>query len=561
VSGVTSGFIVATSQAIAKEVTWGIRKKDTRELVFVVNPGDFPIGVNNPPSSFPLYFTFRKKQSFVQYPNQTSFPVVAVKQPVFIQLIPPSNNPTATTISIAWQDGNPSPFADEFEIGISTNLRDFETTIQPFASTNAKTFTGLTPATRHIIRIRAFIGTSFSEYAYFEATTIQAPPEPPENVQLLITNERNIRVDWDAVQDDIFDYIVEVSEVSNFLPRIEGGIQRTRRTVAVFNSDIADLDFETEYFVRVRATRGGQSSVPTTPVSITTLSKPRTLAPIIVITDVSPTTVFFKIVNYDTRTAFLFVNLTGAPFSGSLGSARPGEAISGSLSYTTQTTLFAVAAATDKLGSEVASQIFVQDTPPAAPSIGATAIVVNPGFNFVNYTYETTDPIVDGFVVERDPGFLDVAGFSIVSPQLPPSARRFLDTAVSSGVQYTYRIRAFNRVGDALSNTRTVTAVASVPATPSNLTLIGVLAGASGEGFVSIAWQRNSTDEDGFLVQRKLSSQGAGSYVTVGGTAKAQTNFGETVVGDPNTNYDYRIIAYNQFGNSAPSNVLTVNIA
>jgi len=320
------------------------------------------------------------------------------------------------------------------------------------------------------------------------------------------------------------------------------------------------LDFETEYFVRVRATRGGQSSVPTTPVSITTLSKPRTLAPIIVITDVSPTTVFFKIVNYDTRTAFLFVNLTGAPFSGSLGSARPGEAISGSLNYTTQTTLFAVAAAADKMGSEVASQIFVQDNPPAAPSIGATGVVVNPGFNVVNWTYGTNDPIVDGFVVERDPGFLDIAGFEVISAQLSPATRRFLDTRVSSGLQYTYRIRAFNQVGSTLSNTRTVTAVASVPATPSSLAASAVLAGAAGEGFFTLTWQRNSTDEDGFLVERKLSTQGAGSFAVVGGTAKGQTVIDQTIVGDPDTTYDYRVIAFNEFGNSAVSNTESVLI-
>jgi hypothetical protein len=504
--GIVSGFVVSISQAIAKEVTWGIRKKNTRELVFVVNPGDVPLGVNSPPSNRALWFTFRNRQSFVQYPNQASAVVAEVKRPVNVQLIPPSGNPTATTISIAWQDGNPSPGSDSYELGISTNLRDWEETTQ---TGTTKVFTDLTPATRHIIRVRAIKGDLFSEYAYFEATTIQAPPNAPTNIALAILNERNIRVTWDEADSDVSRYIVEISQNSNFNPLLVGGVITVDapRTIGIFNSSTTATEFNTQYFVRVRALRGGQFSAPSETATITTLSMPRTLAPIIIITNVTPTVVSFRIVNYDTRAAFLFVNFTGTNFSGALGFAGPGEGISGTLNYTTQTTLFAVAQASNKLGSETTSEIFVQDQLPAAPSIGATGIVVNSGFNVVNFTYETTDPIVNGFVLERNPDAFNFAQFGEVSLQAPPTSRRIVDFTVLSGQSYTYRVRAYNRLGSTVSNQRTVQALVTTPNAPSNLTASAVLAGSAGEGFFTLTWQRNSTDEDGFLVEAQTRTQ------------------------------------------------------
>jgi hypothetical protein len=179
----------------------------------------------------------------------------------------------------------------------------------------------------------------------------------------------------------------------------------------------------------------------------------------------------------------------------------------------------------------------------------------------VNYTYETTDPIVDGFVVERNPDALNNNQFGEVSQQLPPTARRFIDLRVLSGQSYTYRVRAINRLGTTLSNERTVTSVATVPNAPSSLSASAVLAGSAGEGFFTLTWQRNSTDEDGFLVERKLSTQGAGSFAVVGGTSRGQVTIDQTIQGDPDTTYDYRIIAFNEFGNSTPSNTVSVFIA
>jgi hypothetical protein len=127
--------------------TWGIRKITTKELVIAVNQGD--TNINS------LWFNFRDKQTGVTYPSQTSQPSAIVKRPTQIALNPPSSNPTSSTIQIVWVDGNIDPVADEFELGISDDFTNWITSTQAPAVTNTKTFTGLQPFTRYLIRIRA----------------------------------------------------------------------------------------------------------------------------------------------------------------------------------------------------------------------------------------------------------------------------------------------------------------------------------------------------------------------------------------------------------------------
>jgi hypothetical protein len=144
--------------------TWGIRKKTTKELVIAVNQGD--TNINS------LWFNFRDKQTGVTYPNQTSQPSALVKGATQLALNPPSNNPTSSTIQIVWVDGNTSPVADEFEVGISDDFTNWTSATQANAVTNTKTFTGLEPFTRYLMRVRAYIGDDFSEWSYIEATTL-----------------------------------------------------------------------------------------------------------------------------------------------------------------------------------------------------------------------------------------------------------------------------------------------------------------------------------------------------------------------------------------------------
>jgi uncharacterized protein len=112
---------------------------------------------------------------------------------------------------------------------------------------------------------------------------------------------------------------------------------------------------------------------------------------------------------------------------------------------------------------------------------------------------------------------------------------------------YYYRVRALNIVGDsAYSNDASaVTASGGIPAAPSNLAAVAVSGTA-----INLYWSDNSNNETGFRIERRIS--GAYSQVaTVGVNVTTYADSGLT----PGTKYEYRVMAYNNEGDSSYSNV------
>ena len=64
---------------------------------------------------------------------------------------------------------------------------------------------------------------------------------------------------------------------------------------------------------------------------------------------------------------------------------------------------------------------------------------------------------------------------------------------------------------------------------------------------ISLSWTDNSTNEDGFKIERKTTSS---SYVQIGSTSKDITSFTDSTL-SPNTQYIYRVYSYNSGGSSA----------
>jgi Fibronectin type III domain/Abnormal spindle-like microcephaly-assoc'd, ASPM-SPD-2-Hydin len=95
----------------------------------------------------------------------------------------------------------------------------------------------------------------------------------------------------------------------------------------------------------------------------------------------------------------------------------------------------------------------------------------------------------------------------------------------------------------------TLTLVPTIPKTPAPPTNLVAQTISSTE--IDLTWQDNSTDEQGFRVERSLDGQNFGELVTLGPNTQSYNDTGLT----PQTTYFYRVFAFNNFGNSAPSNV------
>jgi fibronectin type 3 domain-containing protein len=133
-----------------------------------------------------------------------------------------------------------------------------------------------------------------------------------------------------------------------------------------------------------------------------------------------------------------------------------------------------------------------------------------------------------------------------------PNVPSYSDTGLSLSTQYCYKVRAFRTTGNKKSysafsgaDCTTTPALPGPKDPPSGLR--AVAAGAS----ISLTWTDNSGDEDGFRVER--SPNGSDPW-----TLRFSTGANATISGDdaqPEQQLCYRVLAFKNDGNSAPSNV------
>lgn len=174
---------------------------------------------------------------------------------------------------------------------------------------------------------------------------------------------------------------------------------------------------------------------------------------------------------------------------------------------------------------------------PAAPTGLALGIVRSPGSSDV-VTLNWTDNSYNerGFVVQRALN----SGFSngVLTFNVSADTTSFQQSIVH-GATYYYRVRATNYAG--VSGWSGTVFAGTIPAVPSNFRVNG-----RSRTTISLAWGNNSSNEQGFVIQRRL---GTGAWVTavvLGANTTSWTNTGLI----PNTSYGYRIRAYNGIGTS-----------
>jgi fibronectin type 3 domain-containing protein len=192
----------------------------------------------------------------------------------------------------------------------------------------------------------------------------------------------------------------------------------------------------------------------------------------------------------------------------------------------------------------------VDTNPPAAPSnLSGTAT----SGTQINLTWQDNSGTETSFAIERSPDGVNFTQIGTTNAD----ATSYLDTGLSLGTSYYYRVRAANAYGYSAYATAPVVTTPTIPNAPSNATAI-IISNTE----IDLAWQDNSTNEMGFAIFRKIGSGGTFNYVATL-LANSISYQDKGVVLTSGTEYDYQIQAFNIAGYSsaAVASVITTPAA
>lgn len=190
----------------------------------------------------------------------------------------------------------------------------------------------------------------------------------------------------------------------------------------------------------------------------------------------------------------------------------------------------------------------VVSTVPAAPTALSGVFSTEATGPQIRLTWTDNATDETGFVVQRKIG----TGAFTVLATLPANTLTgpvsFIDTPVTLGTSYTYRVAAINSSGQSAFSNEVFFQLATTPNPPSAVTAAPTIASKRNVK-VTLTWTDNATDETGFTIERALTPDFTGpSLVSL--LVKANTTTYTTGNLTRNTPYYFRIRANNGVGTS-----------
>jgi fibronectin type 3 domain-containing protein len=125
-----------------------------------------------------------------------------------------------------------------------------------------------------------------------------------------------------------------------------------------------------------------------------------------------------------------------------------------------------------------------------------------------------------------------------------PATTSYTDVGLANGTTYFYVVTAVNAIGESANSNQ---ASATPQGPPTALTATAV-----SNSQINLAWIDNSTNEDGFKIER-CQGNGCTSFVQTAQVGASVTTYSNTGLASLTT-YVYRVRAFNSLGNSAYSN-------
>jgi len=451
----------------------------------------------------------------------------------------------ATTISksridLAWGDNaaNEDGFKIERKLGVGGTYAEIAATGPNVTSYSN---TGLSTNTKYFYRARAYNAGGHSAFSNeANATTLPNAPKAPGGLTANAMSSTQINLAWADSSNNETGFKIE--------RKTAGGVYAQIATVGanVTNYSNTGLGAETQYFYRVRAYNAGGNSVYSNEANAAT-------HPILPAAPGGLTAVTMSNTQITLAWADSAINEEGFKIERKTGAAGvfaeiatvgPDVTNYSNTGLDALTEYFYRVRAYNSGGhsafSNEANAVTLPDAPNAPGGLTATAISKSQ----INLAWADSSNNEDGFKIERKIG---AAGTYAEIASLGPNARSYSNTGLSANTQYFYRVRAHNAGGNsAYSNEANAKTLINTPKAPGNLSATTI-----SKSQINLAWADSANNETGFKLERKTGS--AGTYAEIAVLGANVTNYSNTGLA-ANTQYFYRVRAYNAGGNSAYSN-------
>ncbi len=184
---------------------------------------------------------------------------------------------------------------------------------------------------------------------------------------------------------------------------------------------------------------------------------------------------------------------------------------------------------------------------PVSVPVPASGLVAVAGPTSVTVTWTDNASNETSYRLERSAN----GGAFLLWIVLGANTTSYVDTAVTAGSTYSYRVVAANTAGYAVvsnSGSATVPVPVVVPAAPSSLVCTAVTRTS-----VTIGWVDNATNETGFHVERSTNGSTWTRVATLGANVRSYNSTGLK----SNTSYYFRVRAYSDTTSSAYTTTLT----
>ncbi len=403
--------------------------------------------------------------------------------------------------------------------------------------------TGLLAATTYRYRVIAFnAGGDSPPSNTAEATTLPNPPSAPSNLVATALSQTEIRLTWNenATNEDG----LEVWRSTGGPFALHAGLGPNQTSYLDQNLTAATL-----YVYQVRAVNAGGNSAFSNQAGATTLPNPPAAPSGLTATAVSGSqinlawgdnatneTEFVLEVSSDGGTTFALLATRGADTTSYSHTGLSPET-------TRHYRVKARNAGGDSAWSNVAFATTPQ-VPPAAPTnLNATALSSSEiRLNWNDVSGE------QGYRIERRQGN---DPFAVVT-NVAANVTTYTDGGLQPNKVYVYRVLAFNQAGNSdWSNEASARTLRSRPSPPHSLTSAAISATQ-----VDLAWSDENEDEQGFILER---SENAGVSWSQVASLPANVTRASDTSAQGGKSYQYRLKAWNDVGQSDPSNVASVS--